>query len=633
MKSFAFNFRAGTDENRSLSDTFSFEPESIYEKKSGNLYMIGLLNNSLPKDQAFLSDLATQIKNAHYNSKHKTVERSLNDSLQDANLYLEKLIKSDQVGWMGNLNFAVFALRNRDFYFAKTGLISIFLLRDGAIVDLEQDLNEASAQPQLQVFGNLVSGKLQDGDAILAATSTIGAFIKKQKIIKEIADIASPTKNQNFDLGRLERAFETHKLRMSSLEGSCLLISLRADLSESAVRDFKPDESIKKVSLREMFSSQKSPISAPNITHASFGKNRGFPWAKLVAGSVALVALASGGYLYYWVHKTQAVAAAKEQIQIVAGKIATVSTLKGSGQAQQAKDLLDSSVAELETIERTSAGFLPQIKSQIAGVQSSIDSATMALNGSQIVSPTVVFRFTDIQPSKIALNGGEILVFDQKLKGIYSITNGSAKRVDAAGSFDLAASGTGEVIFFTKPNVITEYKNGAFLQPIKLGLPYANANYDDMGCFSGNLYFIDRAPGAMIKYLRLNKSYSLPQSWLAGGLKIASNEVSLAFDRNAWILNSDGSIDKYFAGSLETTLKPTYAPAPQKVLKIASSAQLQNLYILDSDSGRIIILSKTGQLIKQLDSNQFKGALDLAVSDGGQQILVLTPGQLLQIAP
>jgi len=56
---FYFNPRARED---LIFDSFCFEPENIYEKRLGSLYMVGVLKNALPKNYNFLEKIARFVK-------------------------------------------------------------------------------------------------------------------------------------------------------------------------------------------------------------------------------------------------------------------------------------------------------------------------------------------------------------------------------------------------------------------------------------------------------------------------------------------------------------------------------------------------------------------------------------------
>lgn len=65
MKVFKFHFnptKKGAKEPDVIFDTFCFEPENVYEKRLGSLYVIGLIKNALPQNIRFLDDLSGHIK-------------------------------------------------------------------------------------------------------------------------------------------------------------------------------------------------------------------------------------------------------------------------------------------------------------------------------------------------------------------------------------------------------------------------------------------------------------------------------------------------------------------------------------------------------------------------------------------
>ena len=61
MKIFELYFNPKTKEDK-IFESFCFNPENIYEKKLGNLYMVGELSNALPQNINFLNNIASVIK-------------------------------------------------------------------------------------------------------------------------------------------------------------------------------------------------------------------------------------------------------------------------------------------------------------------------------------------------------------------------------------------------------------------------------------------------------------------------------------------------------------------------------------------------------------------------------------------
>ena len=89
MQIFEFHFNPKAKEEVIL-DSFIYEPENVYEKKLGTLYVAGELTNALPQNHRFLNNLAPAIKEGYYQlSAQASPEAALKNSLKKANNFLE----------------------------------------------------------------------------------------------------------------------------------------------------------------------------------------------------------------------------------------------------------------------------------------------------------------------------------------------------------------------------------------------------------------------------------------------------------------------------------------------------------------------------------------------------------------
>src|SRR4030066_1004680 len=122
MQVFEFHFNPKKqNKDDFIFDSFCFEPSNIYEKRMGSLYLTGLLKNVLPQNVKFLDILAKKIKEKFYKAVSGSQEKSLKDTLKTANEHLEKIAKTGDVSWLGNLSFVVLSLKDYDLNFTKVG--------------------------------------------------------------------------------------------------------------------------------------------------------------------------------------------------------------------------------------------------------------------------------------------------------------------------------------------------------------------------------------------------------------------------------------------------------------------------------------------------------------------------------
>ncbi|MFH1820641.1 MAG: hypothetical protein ABH805_01900, partial [Candidatus Nealsonbacteria bacterium] len=207
--------------------SFVCEPENIYQQKLGHLYMVGELNQALPPNAHFLSNLALAIKQAYYSqSLKKSPETSLREALKKGNEFLEKESKKGNVEWLGNLNFAVLSFKDHILNFAKTGTFKIFLLRTEENIDLSQSLEvELKSPDPLRVFSSMAGGKLSSDDKVVVVNKkVISLFKKKNNFIDQLSH-ASTSKE-------LKQVIKKNQEVLSEASGVCLFLTQNYEVKE-----------------------------------------------------------------------------------------------------------------------------------------------------------------------------------------------------------------------------------------------------------------------------------------------------------------------------------------------------------------------------------------------------------------
>ena len=224
MKVFEFHFNPRKKDK--ILDSFCFEPEKVGEQKLGGLYMVGELKNLLPQNLKFLENLAQFIKKEYFGESQISPEDSFSMTLKKANEFLEKITKSENVSWLGNLNFAVLnIIWQRENYWqvnlAKVGSLKVFLLRKGEIIDVEQFLigqKENLASYPLKIFDKVMSGKLIKDDRILILTKEALACFLEKDLLKKLAWAEAK---------EIKKFFKKNKKDFLEISGICFLIILK----------------------------------------------------------------------------------------------------------------------------------------------------------------------------------------------------------------------------------------------------------------------------------------------------------------------------------------------------------------------------------------------------------------------
>jgi hypothetical protein len=262
MQIFELHFNPKGKEDK-IVDSFIYEPENIYEKRLGNLYLVGELTNCLPQNSHFLSNLAAAIKKEYYSSGlKKSCEISLRDSLKKGNEFLDGQSREGDVSWLGNLNLVVLNLKEFVLNFTKVGKMKILLARNGEIVDISQKLEGEDIEPYpLKVFGNIASGKLSPDDKLIVLTPDVFSTVSSDKdFLKQLSKIS--------DKKELKEILKTKKQILSEISGICLLLIAGDGLPEPetiTLRKQLPKFSFKKT-LFKPFLRLKPSFKTPKVS-------------------------------------------------------------------------------------------------------------------------------------------------------------------------------------------------------------------------------------------------------------------------------------------------------------------------------------------------------------------------------
>jgi hypothetical protein len=255
-----FNPKANKD---IVFDTFIYEPENLYEKRLGGLYMAGELRSPVLAKPNFLSELSLAIKNEYYNSElKKTPEANFKKSLTAGNEYLRAQTKKGNVGWLGNLNFAVLNYNNSVLNFSKTGDIKIILASQGEFLDIGGNIEGQSEQSDpSRIFGNIASGKLSPKDKVLMATAEAFTALSKN------ADFLSKLSQTNNERA-LKEVIKEYKPLLSQASGVCLVMTATENIQPKRALTFKkelPEFSFKKSLVDPLISIKLKKIKLPAL--------------------------------------------------------------------------------------------------------------------------------------------------------------------------------------------------------------------------------------------------------------------------------------------------------------------------------------------------------------------------------
>jgi hypothetical protein len=668
-----FNPRARED---LIFDSFCYEPANIYEKRLGSLYVIGELRNALPENYHFLSNLAQVIKGNFYFSPIKPREKSFKDCLKKANEFLEKEVEKNNTSWLGNLNLAVISLKNFNLNFTKVGDIKILLLRSGQIIDIGKELEFQEFEPYpLKIFSNIVTGKLAPNDIILIATKEIfSAFNEKEGALAQnlLEKIATQVP---FEEKLLKKILKENEKFLSQISGVCVLVVLKPKiLSKQA---FKFEAKIPLFSFRKIFLPLKEGVQKISIFFKKFSF---LPKVKITAPIekitklpkffsvfkkikiflqltkkelietfgviketvtsqsfkkklilvLALVFFLLVGFSIFREKRDALFERAQKTFPEIQEKITMAENFLILKEEKKANSLLLQAWEEILPFIKEES----PVKREAQLIKAHIEEKLFELNKlEEIRKPEILLEFTEkeILPQRMVSLDKTLYFFNPYFNGFLKFEEGKKVKIETGKKYKLATPfDQDSIVFFLPPDKLIFTQKDRLGPEISLKIPYPEFEASEISSFAKNIYLFDKKTGKIIKYkapLVIGRNF--PEYWLRKGEEL-KDAKSMAIDGSIWILTKENKINRYYTGKLQQSFTLEIFPIPKSIEKIFTNKNLPYLFILEPAQNRIIILDKTGKIVKQFQSKEFDNLKDLAVS-GDKTIYVLNGKKVYQI--
>ncbi|MFH1643398.1 MAG: hypothetical protein ABH967_02080 [Patescibacteria group bacterium] len=675
-----------------IFESFCYEPENIYQKRVGSLYMVGSLNNALPQSHSFLDRLSKVIQDKYYSPSARSSSKSLKESLKRSNQFLQDLVAEGQISWLGNLNFIVFSAHKNKFNFSKVGDLKIFLLRKGKIINVEEKIKTEDIDPYpLKVFLNIVSGQLKSDDTIFILSKELAEFFEKENILAEVAELYP------FDQKGLVNVLNNKKEDFEEISGVCLALLFddqkmigkkRTILTQPKTKDFSFKKAIAPILV--IFNQFKIPkFKLPKIQTKSQPKPKkkekikkkareikektpikfkipkiSFKLPKLIFPKLSLkipdtnklkkklktfirhkntillftwIVILSLGFLIFQGETRKDLEKNQSQLNQIEEKIDLADnllTLKSIASNKQAMVLLKAGWQQILEIEKLSTSLSKNFQIEIAFIKEKLKEKLYELNKmEQPENPELFYEFKleKFVPQKFVIQNNNFYFFSPYRQNILKIDiNKNEEIIETNNNFDLASSIENSVLFFQKPNKLFLINNNEIKNTFTLEEPFSEFNFTSLSSFKSNLYFLDKKNNEIIKYTENNQKWYSHDLWINGSTQKIEQCNSIAVDGAVWVMKKD-SLDKYVGGVFQINMNLNIFPDIQDASKIFADFKLPYLYILEPTKNRIIVLNKSGEIVKQFQSDKFNNLLDFGVSQDGKTVYLLNGLKIYKI--
>ncbi len=583
------------DEKKVL-ESFQHKPRDAYEGKIGRLYMVGEISNPEKKDHPLLQNIFHIAKECYYKETSSSPEKALKETLREVNEFIRER------GCAGKLDIALVSLKNFSVHLGKVGRIRIFLFNGEKVRDIGEELENTGSN----LFSNMVSGKMEKKDKLAVLTPEIYSFFKKGKILEDVAK-TTPGKET------MEKISSLQKEKFPNISGVALIVDHSVSLKEKETKIISKEKK-ETFSFRKMFFDTvvsfvkikipKFKIKTPQIYIKKPSlKKRSLLLPLLLLGVIVLGSLAIG------IENNIRRSRQKTEISLIQEKIS-------QGKEEKNISLIKEAFSDLELL------IIKETRNQkkFEEVYSSAKNELFALTkGEELREMDFIGKIKEKNPDKIISARGGLYLFSSRSPIMSVFDKDSEKEtlhdLPVNEGFNFASYSAGKIILFSSPDIIVLIEDET-ISKLNIELLSDKEKFVSLSSFLGQPYFLNSA-GEILRY-----SGKTPVPWIEEGEDKIKDGISIAIDGSIFVLNQKNEIQRYYRGKKEETFAPFLFPSLSQATKIYTSSNTP-LFIIDSQEKRLVLLSKKGDVIKQLHNEKFADLKDLAISSDEKKIYLL----------
>lgn len=176
------------------------------------------------------------------------------------------------------------------------------------------------------------------------------------------------------------------------------------------------------------------------------------------------------------------------------------------------------------------------------------------------------------------------------------------------------ASGERSIAAYEKQSERLAARDIAFISP--------ETRIRDLFVYNQRLFVLDTATNQIFRHAKTQTGYDRGVAWIKDVDVILSGAVGLAIDGDIFIL-TEGGVRKFSSGVEQSFDVTGLDPALDHPVAIWTYNDVKNLYILEPANKRLIVLDKTGKLMKQYTDPAWVAPSGMVVDEGKKTVYIL----------
>jgi len=641
-------------ESNSYSRIYSTEPSEKFLEKFGRLVILANVNfttkatrQTFSWTEEWIEKLTNLAKNSFYNTTQssKSLEQNLENLLQQINIWLSqekvsqpKIFEEE----LENYDLTIVLIKDREIQFSKIGEIKTYLIENNRL----EELGEDKKQSRITKFANIVSGNLEKNNVLFFANQNLFDCFSREKIIQILNNTSLKQINHEFkellngDINRL------NMLGMAMAYRSTINTERKKEGEE--VKERK--EIIEKVISPQLKTIKKNDmLPEKSIKNPTILKPPRKNWiAKILLVAFVICALMFVASLVVLNHNQKIALEKKEYAQ----KLTEIENEK----EQLAIAMLSSATEAPKEVYKIFEE-IELILNELPRNTEEQEESFQFLYSEHIQKRNKFYKITDIieplelvdlysideniQTKGCAKINDNLYIFNPQNNYIYTI-NLENKEAEIINRTSANIGYLEKIYQWDNDNLIGYDQNqnlvnfntiDSKLSLLALVTEHQTDEIIDLQIYNSRLYILMSSINKINRYQKIMDGFGKEQSWTENEDVDVSKGISLTIDGAIYVLQKDGQIIKLYEGRKANFNLSNIRPklSLEKAGKIFTNDELDNLYVLDEDTQRIIVLSKTGELIQQFTSDSFDELKDFAVSDREDKIWILNGSKIFEI--
>lgn len=299
-----------------------------------------------------------------------------------------------------------------------------------------------------------------------------------------------------------------------------------------------------------------------------------------------------------------------------------------------AREKAQKSLQSVEALksEKNNKDSLKLIEAEINRLQQLIEKISGENSLDQL---SIAFNLENFLGKKIEIENNQIFILENNGKEILKITeNQNKEKITLENQAIIRDFTVSEGKLFILSNGIKMLdltKNEKNFTDIKQE-GESDKDAEHLGSFGPYLYLVNNNKRNVYRYYYNNDKLSDPIGWLVDKQGINFDNISdMIIDGDLWIGAKSGNLLKFSKGSPVNFQVAGVSQLPNSAITLSSNETSNSIAVLEKQNRRLLILTKDGQLISEIKSNELAGVSSIAFNNNGKKLYALSGSVVYEV--